>query len=387
MKGLWLVARREILVRGKSKSYVIGLIASAALVVIVSLLPTFLGGEDTYKVAVTGTDAKVLAESVPEVGEAHGMDIEVDTVDDAEAAKQAIVDDEADIAVVDNATVVADGEPDQGLLTVVEAVHQRVIAERQLIDAGADPDRVASAMKVDTLDTEQVNGEDNTTRQVVGYFLTIILFFMVMMPTMYVAMGVVEEKSSRIVEILLSSLRTWQLLGGKILGLGVLGFLNLAVPAGVGLIAATATGAIDYLPSGMGVTIVTALGWWVLGFAFYAAMAGSLSSLVSRQEDVSSAIGPMTMLMVASYIVTSIYVWDPTSTVAKVLSFIPPFSMLMMPVRAAVDDAAAWEQVLSAGLLGLAAVGMLSLGATIYKRSVMRIGSKVKLSEIFTKSA
>ncbi|ADD40296.1 ABC transporter permease [Stackebrandtia nassauensis] len=387
MKGLWLVARREILVRGKSKSYLIGLLASAVLVVVVSLLPTFLGGDDTYKIAVTGTDAPVLAESVPEVGEAHGMKIEADEVDDAAAAKAAISDDKADIAIVDNKTVIADGEPDQGLLTVVEAVHQRVIAERQLVDAGADPDKVSDAMKVDTLKTEQVNGEDNTARQVIGYFLTIILFFMVMMPTMYVAMGVVEEKSSRIVEILLSSLRTWQLLGGKILGLGVLGFLNLAVPAGVGLIAATATGAIDYLPSGMGVTIVTALGWWVLGFAFYAAMAGSLGSLVSRQEDINSAIGPMTMLMVASYVVTSIYVWDPTATVSKVLSFIPPFSMLMMPVRAAVNDAAPWEQLLSAAVLAAAAVGMLSIGATIYKRSVMRIGSKVKLTEIFTKSA
>ena len=93
------------------------------------------------------------------------------------------------------------------------------------------------------------------------------------------------------------------------------------------------------------------------------------------------------MLLIATYVVATVYAWDPTATVTKVLSFIPPFSVFMMPVRDIAGDAPVWQQLVSAGTMALAVVGMLTLGATIYKRSVMRTGSKIKLTEVFRKAA
>lgn len=390
MKGLWMVARRELLVRGTSKSYVIGLCASAVLVVALLIIPGLLGGgSDDYDVAVAGTDSQQLKERLPKAGENADISIKVKQASSADSARKAVTDEDVDVAIIDNKTVAATGGAvDRELSAVIDGVHQKLISERQLAEAGMDVDDVNNALEVPSLHAVQLGGDDDSgQRQGIAYVLVIVMFMLVMMPSIYVATGVVEEKSSRIVEVLLTSLKTWQLLGGKILGLGILGFFNILLPMLVGLGVGTATAALSGMPDGMVGTILSALGWWLLGYAFFAAMAGSLASLVSRQEDMNSAIGPMTMLMVATYVVSSIYVWTPTDTVARVLSFVPPFSMMMMPVRAAVNDAPLWQQLLAAVLLGLAAVGMFAIGSTIYRRSVMHTGSKLKLTEVFKKAA
>ncbi|HZE38325.1 MAG TPA: ABC transporter permease [Stackebrandtia sp.] len=387
MKGLLMVARREILVRGKSKSYIVGVLLMCVAVIALTLVPKLLGGGDSYTVGVTGKQSTELSAALSQAGKHSDLDITVKKYGDVDDVKKSIKDGKTDVGIVDNKTLLSEANPDQKLSVVLDAVHSTIALRGQLHDAGLNDSQVTKAMSVPALEENHLGGKDAEAKAIIAYILVIVLFFMVMMPTMYVAMGVVEEKSSRIVEILLSSLKTWQLLGGKILGLGVLGFINLAVPMSVGLLAGSATGSLSALPAGLIGYLLMALGWWVLGFAFYASMAGGLSSMVSRQEDMNSAIGPLTMLMVAGYVVASILVWTPTATATRVLSFIPPFSMLMMPVRSVVGDAAVWEQVLSAGILAAAVVGMLALGSTIYKRSVMRTGSKVKFSEIFTRTA
>lgn len=387
MKGMWLVARREIIVRGTSKSYLIGLIASVVLVGLVTMLPNLLQGDSEYQAAVVGTDSEALAEAIPAAGKAVDTKIEVTELDSAAAAEKAVKDDEYDFAIVDNETVMSTGSINQDIDALINSVHQSIASQRQLTEAGFDADEVNQALQVDPLSKETFESDDAAARQGIAYFVVIILFFMVMMPTMYVASGVVEEKSSRIVEILLSSLNTWQLLCGKVLGLGVLGFINLVVPISVGLAAGSATGALDMLPSGLTGTVLSALIWWVLGFSFFAAMAGSLASLVSRQEDMNSAIGPITMLMIAVYAVASVYVWMPTETVARVLSFVPPFSMLLMPVRDAAGDAPWWQQTISGVLMAAGCVAMFMIGSFIYRRSIMLTGSKVKLSQVFKKAA
>jgi ABC-2 type transport system permease protein len=198
---------------------------------------------------------------------------------------------------------------------------------------------------------------------------------------MYVAMGVVEEKGSRIVEILLTSVRPWQLLGGKIVGLGALALANLVVIIVAGLGAAAATGLAADLPPGMTGIVISALCWFVLGYAFFAALAAALGSLVSRQEDANSVLTPMTMLMMITYLVAYFAAVQPGSAVARILSLVPPFSSMVMPVRMAGGEVLAWEIALAAVLMLLATVGTLLLGARIYQRAVLRTGARVKLSE------
>jgi ABC-2 type transport system permease protein len=122
--------------------------------------------------------------------------------------------------------------------------------------------------------------------------------------------------------------------------------------------------------------------WFVLGYAFFATLAAALSSLVSRQEEVGNVMTPLTMLIMASYFVAFYATNDPTGTVATIVSFVPPFSSMVMPVRMAATEVPMWEVGVSVVLMALAVVGTLTFGAKVYERAVLRTGARVKLGEV-----
>ena len=390
MNGLWMVARREILVRGRSKGYLVSMGVSVLVIIALTLLPKLLGGPTTYDVGVAGTDAQAIAAALtsekstssPLTGDS-ATTVKVTEYPDADAAREAVVNGDVDAAIVDGNTLVTDGVISSELSLIVNTAYEQVVVQRQIAEAALPADTVAKALTVPPIQQVSV-GEDAAeagARLAIANVIVILLFFMLMYPVMFVAMGVIEEKSSRIVEILLATLRPWQLLGGKIIGLGVLGLLNLVVLSATGLISASATGLLPDLPPGTVSVVFSTLGWWVLGYGFFASMAGALGSLVSRQEDSNATITPLTMLMVASYLVALLSANNPKSTLVDVLSYVPPFSAMMMPMRSASGLAPWWEQLISAVILAAAVVGVLAIGSKIYKRAVWRMGSRVKLMD------
>ncbi|SNT44893.1 ABC-2 type transport system permease protein [Streptosporangium subroseum] len=380
MSSLWLVARREIVTRGRTKAFVIGLVVSAVLVAALAFLPRIFAGPDSYTVGVTGSQS--LQAALPQT--AKDIEITVRQFPDEAAASKAVLAGDVDAALVADRKVLADGEVDRELGLLLENAHQAAQVQRQLADAGLDPAKVAQAMRVAPLEQVSVGTDTRYSGVRIGIasLLVMLLFFLIIYGSMYVAMGVVEEKGSRIVEILLTSIRPWQLLGGKIVGLGVLALVNLVVVIVAGLGAAAATGLAADLPPGMTGIVISTLFWFLLGYGFFAAMAAALGSLVSRQEDVGSVLTPMTMIMMVAYLVAYYAAFEPGGPVARILSLVPPFSSMVMPVRMAGGEVAAWEIALAAVLMLLATVGTLALGSRIYQRAVLRTGARVKLSEV-----
>ncbi|MEU4404891.1 ABC transporter permease [Streptosporangium sp. NPDC023963] len=381
MSGLWLVARREIVTRGRTKAFVIGLVVSAVLVAALAFLPRLFSGPDSYTVGLAGAQAQALEPAL--TAAAKDVKLTIRKFPDEGAAVSAISLDEVDAAVVDRNRVLADGEVDDKLGLLLETANQTTQTQRQLSEAGLDPAKVAAAMRVAPLEQVSIGADARYAGVRVGIasLLVMVLFFLLIYSSMYVAMGVVEEKGSRIVEILLTSVRPWQLLGGKLVGLGALALANMVVIIVAGLGAAAATGLAADLPPGMTGIVVSALFWFILGYAFFAAMAAALGSLVSRQEDANSVLTPMTMLMMITYLVAYFAAVQPGSPVARILSLVPPFSSMVMPVRMAGGEVFAWEIAVAAVLMLLATAGTLMLGARIYSRAVLRTGARVKLSE------
>ena len=168
------------------------------------------------------------------------------------------------------------------------------------------------------------------------------------------ASGVVEEKASRVVEVLLSTIRPKDLLGGKIIGLGLLGFGQLVVLTGVGLLAATLSGALD-VTGDVVAAAALAVGWFVLGYAFYAGLFACAGALVPRQEELQSTMTPLTMLILISFFVSFIVLDDPDGTLAHVTAYIPFSAPITMPPRIALGEAPAYEIVIA--LAVTAAVG------------------------------
>lgn len=384
LRGLLLVAGREIRVRGLSKANIVSLIVTVVIVGALAALPTLIGGDDAdEKIGLAGTNASAMQAQLDAMG---GFDITV--YGTAAEAEQAVEDETVEAAVADGSLYSRDGVGNE-LETRLDAAWQAASVQTNLANAGLSDQEIAGALAVKPLEfvTLESGGVTGPLDYFTGLIISIIMFMMLMTPVQYIAMGVVEEKSSRIVEILLTSLKPWQLLGGKVIGLGVISLVNLVAMVAVGLGVSAATGMLSDLPPGTASAAVSTVGWWLIAFALFGTLAGGVGSLVSRQEESGSVLTPLIMSLTVSYIGAIFLLNAPTSTFAEILSLVPPFSAIAMPTRMAIADVPAWQIGLSAGLLALAAAGALALGAQLYKRSVLFTGSRLKLSEALRRAA
>jgi ABC-2 type transport system permease protein len=215
---------------------------------------------------------------------------------------------------------------------------------------------------------------------VVAIMGVVVLYGLLILFAQFVAQGVVEEKASRVVELLLATMRPWQLLAGKILGLGLLGLGQIVVIGAVGVAGALTFDLVD-VPGQLIGTVATVVAWFVLGYAFYACVFAVAASLVSRQEDLGSVLTPASMLLVAGFFVAVQAAGDPGGTLATVTSFVPGLSPLVMPVRQAAGEAAGWEVALAVVLM-LGAVGLaVRLGGRVYAGALLRTSGRTKVRE------
>lgn len=365
MNGMMLVARREIVTQLRTRAFVISLLISAVLVGALAFAPKVFGGPDSYTLGTVNSQPLPLDAAAPEIeftwrsfpGEA--------------AARQAVLDGDVDAVLVDGSRVLTDGKVDTELEVLLQSTNREVKLG-------------AAGVRIPPLQMQSVGADTRyqEARTGIAVVLVLVLFMMILGQVMMVAMGVVEEKGSRIVEILLSSVRPWQLLGGKIIGLGVLGLINLVVILAAGLGASYASGFASGFPPGIGGIVAGVLVWFVLGYAFFATLSAASAALVSRQEEVGNVMTPLTMLIMAAYFVAFYATNDPTGTVATVVSFVPPFSSMVMPVRMAATEVPLWEVAASGGLMVLGVLATLVFGARVYERAVLRTGARVKLGEV-----
>ena len=381
MNGVLLAAVRDLRVQATAKAFWIGLVLSALVVIGAVAGPRVLGSHDTYTVGLTGGASQALKPAL--TGQGAATEITTVAYADEGAARAAVRDGDADAVIVDGRTLLSDGDPDAELAAAVQSANRTVRGQQRLAAAGIDPATVDRALRVPALTQVSVTGDTryDAARKGLAALIIVALFVLLMGSAMGVAMGVVEEKSSRIVEILLIALRPWQLLAGKITAFGVLGLIQLAVIAAAGIGAAAATGALPDLPPGTPGIIAGAFGGYLLGYLLFAAAAAALGSLVSRQEELSAALSPMTLLMMAVYGVGFWSLADPGGPASQVLSMVPPFSSMVMPVRAAATAVPAWQVVVAAAGMLAAAAAVLLLGARVYERAVLRTGARVTLRE------
>jgi ABC-2 type transport system permease protein len=193
-----------------------------------------------------------------------------------------------------------------------------------------------------------------------------------------IAQSVVEEKQTRIVEILLATVTARTILAGKILGNSILALAQVVAIASLASIGMLATGQ-DLLLGELG----NALIWFAVLFAFafvlLASLYAALASLVSRQEDIGSATSPVMMLVMLPYMAVILF-WD-NPQILSIMSYIPFSAPVGMPVRLYLGSAEWWEPILSLGILVVTIAVVLRIGARIYSNSILRTGVRVKLAD------
>jgi ABC-2 type transport system permease protein len=378
--------KRELNTRLRTRSFVIGTVVMLVLLLgYVGFQAALAGSADKSTVGLTG-QATGIAQQLQTKAAQAGQEISVVTITDPADGRKKVEDGDLDALVSGSAaklTATYKSSLDNQLRTVLDQVAQQQVLDGVLSAAQLEPADVMAQVNGTHVQDDALSPEpaDHTERLVVGLIVAFLLYISIITYGTMVAQGVVEEKSSRVVEILLASVRPWQLLLGKVIGLGLVGLVQLVILATAGLIAASVSGVFS-LSGFAGGALLWGLLWYLLGFLLYATIYGALGSLVSRQEDTQSVVGPINIVLVIGFVAGfNLLLQDPDGTAAKVVSLIPLLSPILMPARIATGAATGWEIGLSLGLtVGLVAL-LTWLGGKIYGNSVLRIGSRIKLSE------
>jgi len=373
-----LIARREFLGRVRSRAFVVGTVVLLVILIGYALFTSFLASSSDASTVAIAPESAAIVPALETAARTGGRVLDVESVPDAAAGAARARAGEVDAAISGApAAPRVDVQDDlgQNLRSVITAASAQVAQDQALRARGVDPATISGAVAAaPTVVAATPKDPAEGLRLGVGAFGAFLLFFSIQTYGGMVAQGVVEEKQSRVVELILATVRPWQLLLGKVLGLGAVGLLQLAVLAGAGLVAASVAGA------GIAGTLVSVLVWYLLGFAMYATIYGALGSLVSRQEDVQSVLTPVSIVVILGFVVGfNLLISDPRSTTLAVLSLVPPFSPLLMPGRMAVGVAPVWQVALALVLTLAFTVGVLVVGGRIYARSVLRTGARVSL--------
>lgn len=385
-RTIYLIARREFVTRVRSRFFILGTIAFALLLagyIVVQAL-VISKATTTVKIGFTG-DAAVLAQPLVNAAATENVEVDVHNLSSAADGESQVRGGSLDAAVSGDAAAPDVAVKDSLNTTVaatLNALVKQVALTRALQASGANPADVegkvaAASIHLQLLDP---NAAEKTSRQVVGVFVAILLYVSLLLYGQLVAQGVVEEKANRIIEILLSTVRARELLFGKVLGIGLVGLVQLAVLAVVALVTISRYQVVS-IPDVGAASVIGGLVWYVLGFVFYALIFAAAGSMVSRQEDVASVTGPVSMIAVGAYLSFFWVVANPDNTLAVLMSVVPPFALVIMPGRIATGDATLWQIAVSITLTVLAIAALNVLAARIYANSVLRIGTRVKLAQ------
>jgi ABC-2 type transport system permease protein len=249
--------------------------------------------------------------------------------------------------------------------------------------AGVSPAELAAAAAPPTVRELEPSDPNRDTSFLFANVGVVLLFISIFTFGTWVLTGVVEEKQSRVVEVVLSTLAPRDLLIGKVLGIGLLGLVQLIVMVAVGLGAGMASGRITLPPTTVNAVAMLLL-WFILGYALYSTALGVLGALASRMEEASNASSPVSFIATGAYLFSLLVVLDdPSGVAARVGSLIPPVAPMVVPLRAALGAIEPWEIVLSAALTALTIAALFVIGGRVYAGAVLRTGARVPWRDAF----
>lgn len=389
-RALWLVTRREILNRVRSKAFLVSALVTLLLLMAIIVLPPILeGGPRTYQLGVVGDEA--IVEAARALGEAETdpedepPTIAISRFADVAAGEAALADNDIELLMVDGQALVDDGTSgfsDSELAVLLQraagTIRLAALAEESTETAAT----VVEILTTDPLEVRSLSGVDpsDTTRPFIAYIGLVLMYIAILTYGSWCLMGVTEEKTNRVVEVLLATLQPWHLLSGKVIGLGLLGLVQFGITIGLGYGAARLTNAFD-LPALPVDSLVWLIVWFVLGYAIYAVAFGAAGALVSRSEDAQNAAAPMTILAVVGFFVSFRVLDAPEGVLAVIAALFPFTAPFVVPVRLALDAIPPWQVVLSILVMAGAIVVLIRLAARVYAGGLLRFGARVKIRE------
>ncbi len=389
MSGTRLVASREFTERLRSRAFLISNGAILALILLGVGLPLLLGGDGAIRLGVVGADAAEVGRFA--LAQQDAFDVEVELVDltDRDAAEEALTEGSVDVALLDSSAALAEGSLGGRLESLLANASNAIRVDRALAEAGLDPQERAELATIERLSITQLDERDGIDlfdpSVAIVYGAVFVLYGLLAVYGQWVAQGIVEEKQSRVVEVLLASLRPTELLAGKVLGLGGLGLAQILLLTGVAAGGLLLTDVVE-VPAAAWTALLLVIPWYVVGFLLYATLFAMAGSVVSRVEDLQSAVMPVIIVLVLALFGAQFALNDPTGTVATVAGLLPFTAPIVQPILFALGVATWWRTLLALILALGAILVLLPISARIYRGGVLRTRGRVAFRDAWATS-
>lgn len=349
-RAVTIVAKREIMVRLRSKAFII-----SSIIFLAAVLASAIIGSQAGSLFQSTTTVAATADAAEAISAIEGY--EVTEVATADEVRELVLDGTVEAGAIgsstDGFTVIGERSAPEGLIQSLSITPQ-----------------------VELLDP---NAPNPFLTYFIGLGFGLVFFMSAMTYGNTIAQSVVEEKQTRIVEILLATIPARALLAGKVIGNSLLAFAQIALVAILVIGAGAATGS-SILLDGLGVPLLWFVAFFTVGFVMIAALYAATASLVSRVEDLASATSPIMMLVMIPYVLVIIFNNNPTAL--AVMSYVPFSAPVAVPMRVFLGTTSMWECLLALAVLVIATVIAIRVAALIYDRSLLRTGKRVKVSEV-----
>lgn len=403
MRNVWLIARREYLERIRTKAFIVSLILFPLIMAGVILVPAYFSSHQhgLKSIAIVSVDpalGRALAVELDHQSQGRKFDI---TAYAPSPGIRARLTTEVEAKKLDGylwLTSASDTHPryyssssgDLEMVGTLESALQHAQARQRLQHQGMstpDIDSIFAPVHIDMLQVANGKGSNALGTYISSIILMFMLYGALIGQGFAVSRSVVEEKTSRIFEVMLSAITPDQMLGGKLLGVGAVGLTQVviwmalaALLAGPGMAGMHASGHVSLHLSAL--NLVSFIVCFILGFLFYSALSAMLGSMVNSDQELQQISLFITLPLILCIVFFQPVISDPSSTLAIVLSLIPPLTPLLMYLRIAVQTPPAWQIALSLALMIGGVWFVMWLASRIYRVGILMYGKRPTLSEL-----
>jgi ABC-2 type transport system permease protein len=402
MHNIWLIARREYLERIKTKAFLIATI----------LIPVLLGGlgfgsgflaqrtKASAHIAILSSDPVFAADLKQELeqGKDSNMRVDLEPRTDAALARVNAALKDSNKQFAGYLQVVPPAEPgarprfvyrgrsasDIGTDTALKQSIKAVLTRERLTGRGMGTSDIEALLA--PVEIENPETGDTTAAFFGAYILFILMYMVIMLYSMNTARSIIEEKSSRIFEVLLSTITADELLAGKILGVGAVGLTQTSIwMSAAGLLGVYFAGSFSG-SAGHSIITVSQMLFFVLYFVFafllYSAIAAGLGATTNSEQELQQLNMFLVLPLAFCMLMLVSVIKSPDSTLSKVVSLIPFCSPLIMNLRISIGSPQPWEIWLSFVLMSISILGILWVSSRIYRVGILMYGKKPNLPEI-----
>ena len=400
LNKLWKVTGHEFKITAATKAFVILTILGPFLIIGVTVVPSLFAQEidrESYQLAVLGADETFLDKIKPGLEQARihltvsqGAREELDSMlQEGELYGYLIFPD--NIFVSGNLELVTKEFADFQIVGLLSGIISQVVVDYRLEESGFDSQRIRQLTSPVNIEAKQITKTGEKVQQdtfsfiMVGFVFTLMLYMTILLYGQSIGRSVVQEKVSKTVEIMLSSVNERQLLFGKILGQAAASLLQYGVWIGMALLGMEVLGPIleiDRLPQLSFPVLIFFAVFFLLGFFLYASIYAALGAAAEDEQNLNQLAWPVIILLVLPMVSASPIIMNPASTYSTFLSILPLSSPIVMFLRIMVSEPKPWQIVLSIGLLSLTVLIVMFLSAKIFRIGILMTGKRFNLADV-----